>query len=40
MEIDQEVEDTQVDWTLLIDSAKKLAELKLVVKGDTDERDV
>jgi hypothetical protein len=40
MEIDQEVEDTQVDWALLMDSARKLADLKLVVKGDTNDGDV
>jgi hypothetical protein len=34
--IDNE-EDTQVDWVLLIDSAKKLADLRLIVKEETNE---
>jgi hypothetical protein len=31
--IDNE-EDTQVDWALLIDSARKLAELKIIIKEE------
>jgi hypothetical protein len=38
--MNEQDEDTQVDWVLMIDSAKKLADLRLIVKEETNERNV